>query len=664
MKDTNLEQLADGLIINGITSLKEHPKLDLKKNLLRNALVEKLISKKWFSSNRQNIELLKEDLELTKEVKSLDKYSKAYLISIIHEKTVNSIEKGEISKDLKSTERKVKGSFFTPKEVAKYIVSNSIDNQKLDKAPTFLDPACGGGVFLVAYIQYLDNLDQNFSLRTISENIYGVDLDERAVETSMIVLSFLTGSNKKEVENQIKEGNSLISKYEFSQESLSSHLEQGIDLNSFFDNVDEKKPFDWQDEFPEIFDDTQGFDIICMNPPYKRLKANKSEFNSSKRYEKRKKEVREEKEYFKNISDYKNSTGRSMNYYSLMIERSIDLANENASLGVICPLTITLDKSTSDLRSKLLNEGVFSCINYSERANLFGPSVSQSVSILHIDRASNRDLKISPVYDEWKPNPSVAMVKKSLLSEISKYSYLPPIDEEEWSIIQKIHREERIRDISSIKQYRGELDISIHSEFIEADGVHRLVRGDQISYYELDRSTSKDSYAKKKEFIQENSNSTKIQYIDQERLVCQQVSNLSNNKRLKFCKTEAGDIVANSCNFIVSLGSYESEYLQGILNSLLMEWRFRVTSSNNHINNYEIADFPIKSPDGKLEDKICKLVSEQNDSFSQENQNKIDSLVFHLYELNENEISIIMSKLDLSEERRKDLKKFYDKVRL
>ena len=85
-----------------------------------------------------------------------------------------------------------------------------------------------------------------------------MDLDEQAVELARLNLllnTFDAQTKLPGLENNIKNGNSLIS---------------GTDeeLERFFGkNYRDKKPFNWQEEFPEVFKQG-GFDCVIGNPPY------------------------------------------------------------------------------------------------------------------------------------------------------------------------------------------------------------------------------------------------------------------------------------------------------------------------------------------------------------------------------------------------------------
>lgn len=128
-----------------------------------------------------------------------------------------------------------------------------------------IDPACGSGAFLITAFEFLLNynkyLDDKifdlvgtsdlFSDRTkeiLQNNIFGVDLNKESVEITKLSLWLKTADKNKtlaSLENNIKCGNSLI------------------DDPEIVGNL----AFNWEKEFPEIFANG-GFDIVVGNPPY------------------------------------------------------------------------------------------------------------------------------------------------------------------------------------------------------------------------------------------------------------------------------------------------------------------------------------------------------------------------------------------------------------
>jgi hypothetical protein len=96
----------------------------------------------------------------------------------------------------------------------------------------------------------------------------------------------------------------------------------------------------------------------------------------------------------------------------------------------------------------------------------------------------------------------------------------------------------------------------------------------------------------KPEFLDKKSSDYLTHDYGKIRLVCQQISNQLQNIRLKFVECQKNDVLGNSCNYI-TVSEELIPRMKVLLNSALLNWRFKVTSTNNHINNYEIDELPI-----------------------------------------------------------------------
>ena len=116
-----------------------------------------------------------------------------------------------------------------------------------------------------------------------------------------------------------------------------------------------------------------------------------------------------------------------------------------------------------------------------------------------------------------------------------------------------------------------------------------------------------------------------------------------------------GVIVGHSANCIELLeNSMDYETLLAVLNSKLMNWIFKKTSTNNHVNVYELESLPMKQfPDNKSKEivkivhKIQELVS--LNSFTNEVEAEIGSLretldrfVFGVYQLEPEDVEVII----------------------
>ena len=212
----------------------------------------------------------------------------------------NSIGDIEELKNEDAKRRKKDGVYYTPEYITDYICRNTIipylsisgksntihdliseyeKNDKIDeldiklKAIKIIDPACGSGAFLNKAVdilfeihealhnskyandeslnKYFDSLDSRKQI--ISNNIYGVDLNEESVEITKLSLflklatstGVMQGFKLPNLDKNIKCGNSIISD----------------------ENLVGEKAFKWENEFKDVFSNDK-FDIVVGNPPY------------------------------------------------------------------------------------------------------------------------------------------------------------------------------------------------------------------------------------------------------------------------------------------------------------------------------------------------------------------------------------------------------------
>jgi len=239
--------------------------------------------------------------------------------------------------------KKAGGVYYTPAYIVEYIVkhtvgkllgepgasatgetSHSATGETLQTATgvtpkqaaklRILDPACGSGSFLLGAYRYLLDWHRDWYVndgpekhakvlyqapggyrlttaekkRILLNNIYGVDIDPQAVETTKLslLLKVLEGESQETLANQLRFF------HERALPDLSGNIKCGNSLigPDFYDNqqmqlFDEEERlrinvFDWNEAFPKIMK-AGGFDAVIGNPPYVRqesLSASKSYF--------------------------------------------------------------------------------------------------------------------------------------------------------------------------------------------------------------------------------------------------------------------------------------------------------------------------------------------------------------------------------------------------
>ena len=298
------------------------------------------------------------------------------ILGHIFENSLSEIE--EVTQQITSGEapqvskRKQDGVFYTPQYITKYIVENTVGRLCAEKKQelhivedeylseqrrqiqtkkrlleqlhqyrewllslTILDPACGSGAFLNAALQFLmsehkhiDEMEakvtgssivfQDIENSILEHNLYGVDINEESVEIAQLALWLRTAKPRRKLNSlnqNIKCGNSLISDPAIAGD----------------------KAFDWQKEFPQVFE-KGGFDVVIGNPPYVNMANIQNE--------------QERKFYQNNYSTVKNKC----DLYSIFTEKAKSLLKDNGLLGFIFPNSWMGTESFSKFRDFLSKE--------------------------------------------------------------------------------------------------------------------------------------------------------------------------------------------------------------------------------------------------------------------------------------------------------------------
>lgn len=545
------------------------------------------------------------------------------LIGLVHQK------KRESEKIVNTDKRKHFGIYYTDYSIARLIAKESLSSS--DKKNlfglNFYEPCVGAGVFVIAYIDEVLERTRNFhpkSLQAFIDNIYFSDIDSEAVDLFIQLLPLY-----------------IKTKYNISVKINSRNYFKGDALfesyNGKIRKVDPKK----------IFGISKGFDIVLTNPPYKLLKANDNKYKDELDENQYALDIKKVLQFIRGNNIYKLSQG-TLNYYKIFLEEILEnYTHASSKVGAIIPITLLNDKQSELLRKRIINKYRLFKIYIIPEKNEFFPDISQSFCFFALDKEQPGNvIRINPKV--INQNDFVNKGIEVSVNHIEQISETAPIvieNEIGWRILQKLNAFPKLRALASICNARGELDLTLDKGFITKEKTSLpLLRGNNVSEFSY---TLGEFFATEK-FIEKTGGKKK--YILRKRLVCQQISNIHLEKRLKFTMIPENIVLGNSCNFLTFdeslFGNQEVslDYLLGILNSLLLNWRFKITNSNNHISNYELAELPIVIPSMHDKEEIEKLVSSIKSSSDLNNVYKLNMKVFELYNLADDEINYILGK--------------------
>lgn len=292
-------------------------------------------------------------------------------------------EKLNNGKKIEKNDLPTKTQIFTPEEIVQFMINNCSITNSLEELK-IIDPCCGSGHILVAVIDWLYDKyyksgysKENIVINILEKNIFGLDIDYRAAQLSILSILLKSREYDKKIFNKCPKLNvfnfvdtnkietrhiELIRQYINDSESIEKLLKIYNDAKEI-GSIIVLPAFNY-DEFIEIVNNnlkeenmniielsvynelkdkllnvlriskllSYKYDIVITNPPYLGRK-----YCSSL------------------LSDYldKNYPNSKMDLFSAFIERTTTLCKENGNIALMTPFTWLYLSSYKLLRSYL-----------------------------------------------------------------------------------------------------------------------------------------------------------------------------------------------------------------------------------------------------------------------------------------------------------------------
>lgn len=494
---------------------------------------------------------------------------------------------------------KQSGCFFTPEFVARHLAAAAIN----EDSATVLDPAVGGAAFLIeAYLRFTE-----LGVDDAADRLYGVDLDGVLCDLSAVVIGFLAGT--------FTDAHLTTRDHFVTGDSLLASLDGGTPGPT------------WTEWFPEVMA-SGGFDAVLMNPPYVQLKVNHSSLPARPGdcdeaaafrqlgIERARRAAQQLASQLRAHPEFRYAHGGVPDLPRFFIERALSLLRPAGRLACIVPSTFLADHRSKCVRRHLLTDHAVREIDLiPEDARLFA-DVNQPTCLLVVDKGrvpgARMRLRTGVESPASLVSTRASVVSPDLLHAVDPDQLrVPSCEPEDWDILALLHQHPSISEHDWVENLRGELDLTLDGHFISSGETGLpLVRGDQVERFTSRLPSDKPRWVLP-EFLHTRVSARKLPHIDQMRIVGRQCSYLKKPRRLSFSLIAPGSVVANSCNYLVVTRDDVAplaKYLTGALNSTVLEWRFRLTSSTNHVGNYELDALPVPTPDARLVARVGRLV--------------------------------------------------------
>ena len=251
---------------------------------------------------------------------------------------------GQVYEGLQSRFQKRSGGiFYTPIAIADYVVDQTIATPM----PRILDPACGGGIFLLrAYQKLIDRLEHpSFEQRMylLQKCIYGVDIDPQAVAIAQVALLLKSVEGLSELPPNLDSGRSLF-----------PHLNQNLQCGNAVIQPD-----------AEVLQSDQ-FDVVIGNPPYLDAEQMTLLHPDWRQY----------------CTQHYRSARGNWDLFCVFIERAIDLCRAGGFTSLVVPNKLISANYAAQARSLLAKENQLLSLRDYSHLSLFAASVYPIVYVV------------------------------------------------------------------------------------------------------------------------------------------------------------------------------------------------------------------------------------------------------------------------------------------
>ncbi|OAI40065.1 hypothetical protein AYO39_00195 [Actinobacteria bacterium SCGC AG-212-D09] len=373
------------------------------------------------------------------------------------------------------------------------------------------------------------------------------------------------------------------------------------------------KAFHWELEFPEVFFDANGdpasnagFDVVLGNPPYEVLETRQSDFASPggmtaedrTRYQRRRDELTLQRAYFRGGGFPAETSGGKLDLFRLFIERNLRLLASGGAVAQIVPRSLLADESATGVRSLLWQRTQLERIDVFPKdppgcwvfpdaelaVAVFVARQSGQLGTAQVRRQACRQIASGPF--------ETVTIRQAMALD-SRGAPIPVAVPGDIALAMRLYN---CRDVCRIKGMAPCHIGEVNSEggrpyFRDArSGAFQtlLIRGGDIGRHWIEERS--DQAGRRWLDVQAFAASRPQGSSDwqSERVAKQAITDLSDPRRLVAALLPSGRALQDSADYLVAPGNYSNGFLLAVLLADVNEWRFRLTSSNNNVNAYEV----------------------------------------------------------------------------
>ena len=363
----------------------------------------------------------------------------------------------------------------------------------------------------------------------------------------------------------------------------------------------EKRFFHWDLEFPEAFvdlgrgmwkrKDDQGFDAVVGNPPYDVLATKELGYDSSPYLN-----------YFRSMPHYIPAARGKLNLYKLFICRAITLMSVSGGLSFITPMALLGDDQAKDVRQLILTKsGLMAVESFPQKDNPLRRVFLEAKlsTVVFVTKGRYSGLPFSVRTHPYGFLDSRSPVLKIRPDQISAFDpdNMPILSctQRDWDLAIRLLDSNIVRMSTLATHHQGEVNETTHARFLtENKEGASILRGAAITLYAVrEASQGRLLFLDATQFLNGASKESKAWDHQSWRLGFQRKSPQNNFRRLIAAPIAPGQFCFDSVSYVSRASSkIDLNLLMVFLNSKILDWYFRLGSTNSSINEYQFNNLP------------------------------------------------------------------------
>ncbi len=360
--------------------------------------------------------------------------------------------------------------------------------------------------------------------------------------------------------------------------------------------------FHWELEFPEVFfekgerKDDGGFEVVVGNPPYDVLASKELG-----------RDISDEQAFFAQHKEYEPSFHGKNNLYKLFICRCLSLLSPHSAMSFIVPMALLGDTQATGVRKVLLQDkGLIRIEAFPQKDdpnNRVFPEAKLATTIFVTSANPSESsfcVRTHPGRYVVPTSPCLAMNSDEVLRFDPEDASIPSCPQRDWDIAMRIMSTESVMALRKVpvKSYQGEVNETNERErdaITCCDSDPLVLHGSNITMYAVrSASQGEDIHLNIGKFLAGKGKDSKAYAFRSERVGFQRSSPQNNFRRIIAARIPRNSFCLDTVSYITEESSaIDLDLLLAFLNSKILDWFFRLRSTNSKVNEYQFNALPM-----------------------------------------------------------------------